>query len=211
MTITGLRKLVRSSRIAIHVDGEYRFAVDPSLVLEEQLFVGKTVSEEELASYQLSAQEAKLVHLSLALIARRPRTKVELERYLIARLNQEGMPQEQSYDLVKKIIERLTDKGYIDDRAFSKLYIDSLIKSKYYSPLQIKQKLLQKGIELELANELLSEKYKKVQVDNVIVDLIKKQSRRIKALSKDDKDYTLRLKKYLIKKGFRYSDIEKNL
>lgn len=95
---------------------------------------------------------------------------------------------------IDKVIEYLSDLGYINDEEYIQAFIKQSIKMEKHSIYEIKQKLLIKGISKELIYEhvdkLHSTDYEKKVVDKLLIN----------KLANMDKD---KQNNYIYRRGFR--------
>ena len=78
------------------------------------------------------------LNLALNYLSYQARTIQEMQKYL----KNKGFTE----DIVKKIIEILLDKNYLNDKEFAKLFIETKIKTKPKSKFALEYELRQKGI-----------------------------------------------------------------
>jgi regulatory protein len=96
--------------------------------------------------------------------------------------------------IVKQIVLKFQEKKYIDDYYYAKTYIQ--LKNNTEGPIVIKNKLMKKGINIDLIDELLN----LIDYDHIVKNLIIKKLKTIRNKSKRD-TYQI-LTRYLIQKGF---------
>jgi regulatory protein len=102
--------------------------------------------------------------------------------------------------IVKQIVFKYLEKKYIDDLYYAKTYIH--LKSKSEGPQVIKNKLMNKGISLDIINQYLFD----IDQDDIIKNLIQKKLKTLKNKSKRD-SYQI-IKRSLMQKGFELDSIE---
>lgn len=100
---------------------------------------------------------------------------------------------------INSIIHELIQMGYIDDNDYIDLYIRQNIKLCKYSIYEIKQKLMQKGLNKDLIEDKLQLLYDNDYEEDVANKIIKSKSK-----SMDQ----IKLKQYLYKRGFRKYNFE---
>ncbi|MEN3046021.1 MAG: regulatory protein RecX [Candidatus Hydrothermales bacterium] len=125
----------------------------------------------------------------------RPRTK----REIFLRLSKKGFKAEE----IKKEIERLEREGLIDDEKFAKIFVIEEIHKRPVSKDLLIEKLLRKGVTLEIAKRIVEEEYK----EDVVLESALKTVKKLKSRGFSEE----RIYKYFLNRGFEYSFIEKVL
>jgi len=91
----------------------------------------------------------RLFDRTLRLIAARPRSQQEIKTYLRGK--------RAGFDLAKKIIDRLTLLGQIDDRAFTAWWLEQRSTFRPRAKKALRMELRQKGVDKEIIDEALAE------------------------------------------------------
>lgn len=177
--ITAVKAQKRNpQRVSIYLDGKFAFGL--SRFVAAWLEPGRKLSEEEIAklldedTYEVAFQKA------LQFIQHRPRSVEETRR----RLAEKGFNE----DVVKATIEKLLDKGYLDDFDFARQWIENRNTFRPRSERLLAYELRLKGVaddkigqalekfggdEYELAYQAGIKKAKKCQ-DETRFDFLKK-------------------------------------
>lgn len=94
---------------------------------------------------------------------------------------------------VKKVLERLEERGYIDDEKFAKFYLENR---------NLKKGISEKRLKLELKNKGISEEI----IENVFADNPRNEEEEIKKIiaKKQNKYDEKKLINYLVRQGFDY-------
>lgn len=129
-------------------------------------------------------------NLALKYLAYQPRTILQMENYIKSK----------GYDdsVVKKVVEILLEKNYLNDEEYAKLYLETKTKYKPKAKFALRYELLQKGINPLLADNALDE-YDDYDLAYKALELKMKIWRNIDA--KKLKKKVLNFLKY---KGFNY-------
>lgn len=100
---------------------------------------------------------------------------------------------EVSDENVKKVLERLEERGYIDDEKFAKFYLENR---------NLKKGISEKRLKLELKNKGISEEI----IENVFADNPRNEEEEIKKIiaKKQNKYDEKKLINYLVRQGFDY-------
>lgn len=207
MKITGISVQVRdSNRVNVSVDGKYRFSLDVFQVGDLGLRIGKEYSEEELQALEVESQFGRMYARALEYSMVRPRSVKEMRDYLWRKtlsrkvktktgevVERPGVSQE----VTDRVLERLVDRGYVDDEKFTQFWVEYRHARKGTSLRRLKLELAQKGVARETVDRIVSESERndKSELEKIIA---KKQAR-----------YPDRQKfiQYLMRQGFSYDDV----
>ena len=101
------------------------------------------------------------------------------------------------YDFKDLILERLVERGYVDDAKFARYYVENRFVKKGVSRKRLKMELMKKGISQEIIDEVLSERDDEEEI--------------LKIIAKKRTKYTdEKLVAYLCRQGFSY-DLARDL
>lgn len=101
------------------------------------------------------------------------------------------------YDFKDLILERLVERGYVDDVKFAQYYVENRFVKKGVSRKRLKMELMKKGISQEIIDEVLSERNDEEEI--------------LKIIAKKRAKYTdEKLVAYLCRQGFSY-DLARDL
>ena len=115
MKITDIRQQVkRADRFSVFVDGKYAFSFSQDEILHLGLKINQEFTKDELEQLKKSAVQDKAYDRALSLIARRPRSRWELEDYL---KRKDSEP-----EIIEKTLNKLSEKGYLNDLDHEYLY-----------------------------------------------------------------------------------------
>ena len=145
MTITDVVPK-RKGLSAIYIDGEFALKLDTETVLASRFSVGSEITDEQLKELIDSSGEKRAKQKALWLISHRDHSKKELEQKLSRDSDRES---------AKKAVERMEELGLVNDEKFARRYADELLNVKHYSKRGALYKLTEKGIDRELAQEIL--------------------------------------------------------
>lgn len=186
------RQQKRSHRISVYVDDEFFVGLTESALMKSGLTVGQELSQQEkqdlldLAHYDMAREKA------LGLLARRPRSKWELELYLKSKSYQESM--------IKALIEDLSSSAHVDDVAFAGWWVEQRRLLKSVSKNKLKLELRQKRVDEHIIEQALKEDA--TEDITIIRELIWKKQQQARYRDKQ------KLMQYLARQGFRYGDIK---
>jgi regulatory protein len=222
MKVTKISQQVkRPDRYSIYIDEKYYFSLNEYQLAGSGLRVGKELTEDELQEFANESQFGKAYERTLNYVMIRPRSEKEIKDYLtrtymypkpksyVNKKTGERVFLKQEVDkasvqqIIDRVTQRLTDKGYIDDEKFTKSWVQSRMMHKKPSKRKLEQELYAKGIDQTiiatvLQNEELNEKSNMLKLVNKKRKLVRYQ---------DDQ----RLIAYLLRQGFNYEDIKDTL
>ncbi|MCB9822993.1 RecX family transcriptional regulator [Candidatus Nomurabacteria bacterium] len=221
MKITKIsQQIKRPDRYSVYVDGKYEFSLHEQQLAELSLKSNQEVSDDQLSEYKNDSLFGKAYERTLKYVFMRPRSKKEILDYLARSymypkpkvyINKSGdrVVKKQVVDklatqnIIDRVIERLESRGYVNDEVFAKAWFESRQFTKKPSRRKIQQELQQKGIDQEIIATLL-QNYESTETDNLRYLIDKK--RKISRYQDDAK-----LVPYLVRQGFSYSDIKREL
>ena len=146
--VTGLEVHQRDNeRVRLFLDGEY--ALDLPLMEAARLSRGQTLTDSEVA--QLSGAESlqRAFDQAVRFLSYRPRSTEEVRRHLVKK----NVPD----SLIAVLIERLRQRGYVDDMEFARFWISNRDRFKPMGSRALRYELRQKGVDDEIVDGLLAE------------------------------------------------------
>lgn len=134
-------------RVNVYLDGEFAFGLN--LIDAAHLRKGQELTEIEIAELRQKDAVVKAVDIAANLLSYRPRSTQEIREKL----------QKKAYDefVIEAAIERMSNLGYLDDRAFARFWIESRNRSKPRGRTALRYELRQKGIADTIIRELLED------------------------------------------------------
>lgn len=192
MKITDIKQQVkRLDRYSIYVDSKYLFSLSEGEVLDSKLKIGQNLDKQQLDKLLNRADIDKAYMRALDSLSRRPRSKWEVEQYLLRRGHKNNT--------IQVILNKLSRKGYLDDQKFAESWVRSRRMLKTVSKRKLSFELQQKHISSSIISSALEDD-ETVEL-NVILDIIEKK--RMQSRYQDD----VKLKAYLVRQGFNFDDI----
>jgi len=137
------------SRVNIYVDGLFTLALSLDEVVKQGLAKGVELSPERIQSLKAFDDAEKVYAKVLNFLSFRPRSIKEVRDRL--REYQVKDPDQQD-----SLINRLIDKGYLDDLAFARWFVNSRNSFRPRSALQLSAELAQKGISRDLIKMVIT-------------------------------------------------------
>lgn len=184
----------KANKIHIYVDEEYRATVDSDYWYSEKYRNYKEIDEEELTELLDAVSFRRAYNKGLDLLSRRPHGTKEL----IKKLCEKGHEKTSA----EKACDRLLELGLLNDEEFARILATELYERKGYGIKRIKQELIFRGIDREIAENAIETL--DIDTQNRIILIIKK-----KYLNKiDDEKGRKRAIDGLMRLGYSYSDIK---
>lgn len=147
MTITAIEPR-RKGLSALYIDGEFAMKLDTQTLLENRFDVGRDIDDEELHEIISLSNEHRAKEKALWLISYRDHSKKELADKIRRTCDE---------DSAQKAVDRLEELGLVNDEGFARRYAEQLIFSKHMSKRGVSYELSRKGIDKELAQEILED------------------------------------------------------
>lgn len=148
MKITDIKPAVKTvGRWNIFVDGKYSFSLSETQLFDTGVRVGRELDEDELASLKNDSEFGKAYARALELIFRRLRSRKELYDY--------AYKKEWTPELRDRVIEKLENKGYVNDHKFAESWVRSRTAIKPSSRRKLELELRQKGVSSSVISEAL--------------------------------------------------------
>jgi regulatory protein len=189
------QQVKRQDRYSIYVDGKYLFSFSENELMGSGLKINQELSEQELLALKDQAVLDKAYDRTLNLVSHRPRSEWELRDYLKRKDYDE--------DVVAQTIDRLRDRGYVNDADFARRWVQTRRLLKSTSKRRLSQELRQKRI----ADDIISQVLETDETDEraVLRELIERKRKQTKYQD------NLKLMQYLNRQGFNYDDIKSML
>lgn len=147
MTITAIEPR-RKGLSALYIDGEFAMKLDTQTLLENRFDVGRDIDDEELHEIISLSNERRAKEKALWIISYRDHSKKELADKIRRTCDE---------DSAQKAVDRLEELGLVNDEGFARRYAEQLIFSKHMSKRGVSYELSRKGIDKELAQEILED------------------------------------------------------
>lgn len=143
----------RKDMSALYLDGEYVMNLDTRTLIENRFDVGKDIDDEDLHEIIRLSNERRAKEKALWLISYRDHSKKELADKIKRTCDEES---------ADKAVERMEELGLVNDESYALHYAQKLIFTKHMSKNAVVYELARKGIDKELAAEILDE----IEVDS---------------------------------------------
>lgn len=196
MKVTKIEAQVKQKgRYSIFIDDKFAFGISELGLIESGLRIGQEFTSEEVENLKDTARIDKIYNLALGLIARRPRSRWELQDYLRRK--------EVDAIAAQEIIERLQSKGFVDDYDFAKKWVENRRLLKNISKRKLELELKTKRVASDAIDHALGED----EVDDYDVLVQEIEKKRKQSRYQDSQ----KLMQYLARQGYGYDDIKRAL
>ena len=189
----------RKDRVNIYLDGEFAFGLDHEVVLRHHLHEGDSLSERIIDDILLAEEKTRAKEKALSYLNYRARSIEELKRKL----------EEKNFSnrVIRQVIDDLIRVGLLDDKQFAATYVHSRMVQKPMGKRLLRQELLSKGIDEEMADEAVDEGFGSRSETEVARGLIQKRLRGLNPGKKDLEKQRKRLSDFLFRRGFNWEVI----
>jgi regulatory protein len=204
MKITAISAQVRDKdRVNVSVDGKYRFSLDVLQLVDLGIKIGNEYTEEEMLKLEEESLFGKLYSRTLEYSLMRPHSVREVKDYLYrktrdTRTKEGAVRKGVSQQLTERVLERLIQKGYVDDEKFARFWIENRNLRKGSSMRKLSAELSAKGVDRTIIESLIGESER--HDESELKKIIEKKRPRY-----DDEQ---KFMAYLARQGFSYDDIK---
>ena len=211
-TITDIKQAVKKpNRANIFVNGKYCFSLDIFQLTQLNVKIGAKFSEDEILNLEQQSEFGKLYALGLNYCLMRLHSEKEIRDYLWKKTLNRKLRNKKTGEFYEKkgvskvsaeqALQRLIEKGYVDDFKFAKFWIENRNQRKGSSIKKLKSELFSKGVSDEIIEQILasSKRNDSEEIQKIITKKAKKYA--------DEK----KLVAYLARQGFSYDEIKRAL
>lgn len=195
MVITAIEPR-RKGFSALYLDGEYAVKIDTETLVKSGWRAGQDITDEELYDLLQSSEQRRANEKALYLLEHRSHAKRELV---------EKIRRTTSLEAAQAAADRMEELGLVDDEAYARRYAAELLNRKGYAASRAVYELTQKGIDKELALELIEELAPDPQ-EKILAIVERKYPGCV-----GDEKITRRAVAALQRLGYRYDDIRQAL
>jgi len=187
--ITGLEAQKRNpQRVNVYINDEFAFGL--ARIVAAWLKIGQELSDTKIAELKTQDQKEQALQRAINLISYRPRSEEEVRN----NLKKHDIPEETT----TAVIKRLRENGLLNDEQFAKSWIENRATFRPRSKMALRIELVQKGIDKEIIDEMLSS----VNDEEQAYEAGRKKARQLQ--SKDEKTFKHKLLGFLARRGFNY-------
>jgi regulatory protein len=183
---------------SIFIDEEFALGIYEDTLVKFRLRKGDEVTEAAMQEIKLYDEINFGKKTALKYLSYKPRSKKEIEKKLkLLKLSDNS---------INEVINWLESIKYLNDDHYSKMFIESKTIRKPIGKRLLTQKLLQTGVEKELAEQNIAELYPEEKEHSAAALVLKRYSKKVKA--KDENEKKRKCIQYLLSKGFGYDMIK---
>lgn len=146
--ITKVSTQKRKGYYNIFLNNQFAFGVSERTLSEFRLLVGVELTDEQIKEIKQFEVDDKALQSAISYLSYQPRSINEIERYL--------QKKEISVETIKRVINQLTDLGYLDDKKYVELFIKNDLRVGKDGPKTLVFKLTQKGIDKRISENVIS-------------------------------------------------------
>ena len=193
-TITALSVQKRNKeRVSVFLDGEYAFSLSLNAALA--LKRGQVLSPADIERLQGEDDVLRAYNHALRLLGYRPRSRLEIERYL----RQKGYEAE----AIDAAMARLVTNRYVDDEAFARSWLNHRERLRPRGARGLSHELRQKGVERDIIEAVLTD----LDEETSAWAAIEGKLHRWRGL--DQADFRKKAMGFLSRRGFDYDTVRK--
>ncbi len=148
--VTKVEAQQREGRFNIYVDGKFVVGLGEDLLVQKGLKVGKDITPTEVQDLVYKSKVEKLFDKALSLLGHRPRSKQEIRDRLWKKVQKDLRA-----DLIERALDKLEEKGYLDDEEFAEWWVKERIRSRPRGKLLLRSELYKKGLDREFIEQVL--------------------------------------------------------
>lgn len=206
MKITSVEPQKKNTRrFNIYLDGQFAFGADEDLVVEQRLVVGKQLDNSELEVILFETEVGKLMERMYRLFSIRQRSEKEIRDYLRNLSFKRGVKDrdEISELVIERLIEKLKQKGMIDDAQFARDWVNARRKSKHKGKIALKAELFHKGVDREIIEAVISHQSSDISEEQIAEQALERKVKTWKDL--EPLEFKKKAYDFLLRRGFEYS------
>jgi regulatory protein len=202
MKITAIKAQTKSSdRVSLFVNGKYSFSLTLDQLLEQKLKKNDNLDENRVKQLKKISDEGKLKQRAIEWVLGRPHSIREFRDYLYRK--------HADKELIETWVEEFTEKHYLDEEQFARWFADKR-RRKNKSNREITAELYSKGIPTITIQNIVREfEDHESATEKTELEALKELVNKLRTRPRYQDEQALR--KYLLGKGFSYSDIKQVL
>jgi regulatory protein len=185
----------RKDRVNIFLGGSFAFSLERMVVQEQGLHLGQMLSDSQIDKLTKAEIYGKCLEAAFRLLSYRPRSEAEIRRRLGRRFEKET---------IDRVVLHLKERQIVDDGAFARFWTENRESFSPRSRRLIKRELRSKGIDSEVADEVLE------GIDDE-ESAYRAAQRKGRNLGKDYEIFRQKLGAFLGRRGFSYDIINRTI
>ncbi len=198
--ITALKRVkYHKDRFNLFIEKKFLCTVPDYMVEKLQLKEGVDVPPKIIEEIEQESNSFRASETAYRLLTMRPHSQLELRM----KMKKKGF----SNEVINPIIKKCLDNGYLDDRDFAEAHVKSRLLSKPRGRRMLMSELLSKGVDRDIAAEVISEAMAETSEEELALQLLQKNRNRF--LKQKSVDLKLKIRNFLGYRGFGYDAIRK--
>lgn len=133
----------RVGRVRVTVDGDIELDLSPAAVARHDLHPGRRLEVAEFAALQDAARSEEAIRASLRFLSFRPRSRLELERYLRGRGYEAA--------IVDSTVAQCVSDGHLDDRNYALAFALDRLRLRPRGIWRLEAEIRQRGVDAATA------------------------------------------------------------
>ena len=146
---------VGKKKVFVTLDNDERFSLSYNGYTDHPLYEGKVLSDEEYHSLKVLVEEDRFINLATHYVLKEAHTIYQTKIYLIKKGADAPMS--------NRIVKRLQESGYLDDKAYAESYAYELGSLRMYGKYRILIDLKEKGIDESIIAALTFDEEEELQ------------------------------------------------
>lgn len=198
----------KQGRFNIFIDGKFAFGADEDLVVNHRLIPGKVIEPRGFDKLLYEVEIGKLMEKMYGFFSVRTRSEKEVRDYLknLSFKRKVKDKEEISGLVIDQLVEKLKQKGMLNDLEFAKAWVESRRRSKGKSAKALKMELIKKGIKRDIIEEVVRLQVTGYSEEGLAEKALEKKMKSWKNL--DRQTFKKKAYGYLMRQGFEYSLIK---
>ena len=198
-SVTPVGRDAQEFTVAFVADEANPLTLTATVVVEFGLRPGKHLDASDLGTLRHADVRQRATEAAMRYLGLRPRSTQEIRDYL---LRKGFMP-----ETVAVAIERLVERGYLDDAAFAQWWAENRAQFRPRGPHLLRQELRKKGITSETIDETLTAQAESVDTDAQALELARGKLRSFHKNGLEPDVIYRRLSGLLGRRGYGYDTI----
>lgn len=194
------------TKAIVYFDDGEKLILHKDILYQSGLRKGDEISSDRFAALNQEETFYLIKQKAFRLLQRRIHTAKELYTKLRQKFSDDV--------LIKKCINDLRQKGFINDKEFATTFVSEKQKSKKWSRTKLKSEMIKRGISGEIITEILNKTFSPEKEEQSARELAEKKYKQLIRKESDKRKLFQKLTMYLQSKGYDYelsSGIVRNL
>lgn len=191
--VTAIKPQKRSGRFNIFADDAFLIGVSEEVLQQLSIQKGSTITHDLFRKLYQKEYRSKLYHYLMKLLARREYSRAELYRKAM----------EKGYDkrLINNLLDEFQGKEYLSDERYARAFVKDKFSINRWGPVKIKSHLMKKGIDKELAGNIIAGLISEDEMLTACTTLLSKKQAQF---DREEDSYKRKQKmlRYLASRGF---------